>query len=449
MKERIFYDDDDFERQLKSKADQFKMYPSDKVWNEVNRTLHSRRRKFVVGMSALIGGFLILAGSLLITPVKNNLPRTIVAKSEPAVKPQADLQKLTESNFTAAINEKAAENSGKTDRPERIPFLNAGASDVSDETINLIPVTASAVKVRTTTPDLNIPVNAKIPLSVPAVDETSWAVSENQASHIAAAEPVAEKSLVRAGGQFHNERFSWEIYIAPTVNNRTLTGFDYQAMNQSVRQQAPIMLVGISNVNGFLDNTPLVGYDVGGNLFYKLSKKISIKAGLAFSYNRYYIKAYNSSPSQLVPQLNSYLGYISDTTVATVGNPFSAHKNTEHVQNRYYQLSMPVGLDYVVTGEKRLQLHLGATIQPTYLLSTDAYVLSEDFHTYVKDDQAFRKWNFFAGGELYLSYSVGQIRWEVGPQVRYQLLSTYKSSYPLQENMLSYGIRFGISKTIW
>jgi hypothetical protein len=33
--------------------------------------------------------------------------------------------------------------------------------------------------------------------------------------------------------------------------------------------------------------------------------------------------------------------------------------------------------------------------------------------------------------------------------VRYQIFSTYKNSYPLQENMLNYGIRIGISKSIW
>ena len=40
MKERILYDDE-FEKQLKEKADQFKMYPSDKVWNEVYSSLHT------------------------------------------------------------------------------------------------------------------------------------------------------------------------------------------------------------------------------------------------------------------------------------------------------------------------------------------------------------------------------------------------------------------------
>ena len=101
-----------------------------------------------------------------------------------------------------------------------------------------------------------------------------------------------------------------------------------------------------------------------------------------------------------------------------------------------------------VAGNGKLQLHLGATLQPSYLLNTDAYVLSNDYSSYTKDPQAFRRWNLIAGTEVYLSYAVGKIRWEIGPQVRYQIFSTYKNSYPLQENMLNYGIRIGISKSI-
>ena len=91
---------------------------------------------------------------------------------------------------------------------------------------------------------------------------------------------------------------------------------------------------------------------------------------------------------------------------------------------------------------------MGATLQPSYLLNTDAYVLSDDYSSYIKNAQAFRRWNLIAGAEVYISYGIGKLRWELGPQVRYQIFSTYKNSYPLQENMLNYGIRIGISKSI-
>ena len=105
-------------------------------------------------------------------------------------------------------------------------------------------------------------------------------------------------------------------------------------------------------------------------------------------------------------------------------------------------------MDLNVAGKGKLQLHVGATLQPTYLLNTDAYVLSDDYSSYIKDAQAFRRWNLNAGAEVYLSYAVGKIRWEIGPQARYQIFSTYKNSIPLQENMMNYGIRIGISKSI-
>lgn len=110
---------------------------------------------------------------------------------------------------------------------------------------------------------------------------------------------------------------------------------------------------------------------------------------------------------------------------------------------------MPLGVEMKVLGNGKFQLHLGATIQPSYLLNTDSYVLSEDYNSYFKDAPVFRRWNLNAGAEAFISYGVGKIRWELGPQVRYQIFSTYKNSYPFNENLLNYGIRIGFSKTIW
>ncbi len=102
--------------------------------------------------------------------------------------------------------------------------------------------------------------------------------------------------------------------LHPTLNTHYLNGLNYQTMAQSV-QISPIMVVHFANVNGFVDNTPAMGYDVGGNILYRISKNISLKAGLEFSFSRYYIKAYNSNPSQASATLNSYLGYIADSLI--------------------------------------------------------------------------------------------------------------------------------------
>ena len=51
--ERNFYNDE-FEEFLKQKADQNKMYPSDRVWNNVYGSLHNRRRWFAIGLVLLL-----------------------------------------------------------------------------------------------------------------------------------------------------------------------------------------------------------------------------------------------------------------------------------------------------------------------------------------------------------------------------------------------------------
>jgi len=459
MKERLLYEDD-FEKHLREKADQFKMYPSDKVWNNVYSSIHTRRRRFVAGMTVLIGGILVLAGSELIFPSKNISKIVATKPAVPVNVGSAEgLQKYTAASFSS-VQATTDQKAGNNNITAAAPFVNytdldnLNSSDkISVNSISEITATAgsiknqppSASKEKVNQPEgISANENAAFSLSFPALSEKSFSSFNNIN---AGGELNAEKSITQLP-RAHNDRLSWEIHIAPTWNTHYLTAQNPHSVISSI-QNAPIMVVHFSNVNGFVDNTPAMGYDVGGNLIYKISRTISLKAGLEFNYSRYYIRAYNSNPSQASAVLNSYLGYIADSLVNYANTNTSISKNPQRIQNKYYQLSMPIGIDMKVLGKDKLQLHLGATVQPSYLLNHDSYVLSDDYNSYVKEPQAFRKWNLGAGAELFLSYQIGKIRWEFGPMVRYQIYSTYKTVYPVSENMLNYGIRIGFSKSIW
>jgi hypothetical protein len=56
-----------------------------------------------------------------------------------------------------------------------------------------------------------------------------------------------------------------------------------------------------------------------------------------------------------------------------------------------------------------------------------------------------RHWNLNTSLETYVGYSTGHINWQVGPQVRYQLLSSYLKKYPVKENLFDFGLRVGMS----
>lgn len=453
MKERIFFDDE-FEKQLKEKSDQFKMYPSDKVWSEVHRSLHTRRKGFIAGMSLLVGGILILAGIQLIGPAGNTPHIHTVTKAVPQPESAAtiDLSAFNPAAFPAVSNA-ARTGSGNHAQNNRSPFISfSGSGDngyaAYTEIDSRAEVKSEIGAIAKTDHSTNITLekigsgktdpiglnNKTITQSLPETIDIEDAVS------------ISDRSAT-AATHLHNDRFSWEIYISPTLNTRHLEGIEYQNMSPAI-QNAPITVVRFADVNGFVDKTPAMGYDLGGNLLYRLSESFSLKAGLQFSFSRYYIKTYNSNPLQASAALNSYFGYVADsltnTNMARTINP----KYPQHYQNNFYQLSMPVGIEWKVAGKGRLQFHLGASFQPSYLLNRDAYILSSDYSIYSKEPAVLRKWNFHAGAEAFVSYRVGRIRWELGPMVRYQLLSTYKASYPLKENLMNYGIRLGFSKTI-
>jgi hypothetical protein len=450
MKERNLYNDE-FERQLKEKADQFKMYPSDKVWNEVHSSLHTRKRRFVFGMSFLIGSILFLAGTQLISPVHNTRSKSITPKINTTAKPavNADLPDFTAGNFDAKpLNNSADHHSSDEIQSGTTSFLLRPVivSEKSAPEMQESLIEKNTARIKPIQPvEQSVSRKSEVPVATNDISEGIQSII-NQTPAIAASELIPEKTVTPSRN--HSDRYSWEVYVTPTFNTHYLNGINYRTMAQAL-PTAPIMVIHIANVNGFVDNTPVLGYNIGGNILYRVSKNISLKAGLEFSFSRYYINTYNSTPGQSSATLSSYFGYVADSLISMSNGRSSIDKNPDRFQNRYYQLSIPLGVDMKVVSKGKFQVHLGATLQPSYLLNTDAYVLSNDFSSYTKDAEAFRRWNLIAGAEAYISYGVGKIRWEIGPQVRYQIFSTYKNSYPLQENMLNYGIRVGISKSIW
>ena len=65
------FTNDEFEELIKQKADQYKLYPSEKVWKRIYSSLHTGRRWFITGMALLITGILFLAGKELLVPDKH------------------------------------------------------------------------------------------------------------------------------------------------------------------------------------------------------------------------------------------------------------------------------------------------------------------------------------------------------------------------------------------
>jgi hypothetical protein len=238
-----------------------------------------------------------------------------------------------------------------------------------------------------------------------------------------------------------------QLTLSPTIDFRSLNGID------------PMQEKFGTTGSGSLNPSPGFGFEVGGTILYRLTRNLSIKAGLQFNFIRYQIGTYASTNSQTKETVYyTPKGYSQDSMQQRIGmnNPNNAMppKNAVTLNNDYMQLSAPIGFELRVLGNERLQLHVGANVQPSYLLNTTAYKLNEDFTQYQKQPSMYRRWNVSGGVETFLTYRMGDVRWQIGPEFRYQFLSSYYSQYanghqnPITENLKSYGIKIGITKPL-
>jgi hypothetical protein len=246
-------------------------------------------------------------------------------------------------------------------------------------------------------------------------------------------------------------RLFLQMTFAPTVNFRSLSGGNY-APSKVVDNAGQIAMVHPGSPQNWVNNSPALGFEFGGSLLYRVTRNLTIKGGLQFNFSRYKILAYTSKPQQATSALNTPYGYYNymDSILSTQQSPSNVGAKTqEALNNDYYQLSAPIGFELRVLGNERLQFNIGATVQPSYLLNTNSYMLTADYSNYTKEPSLFRRWNVSGGIEAFLSYQMGPVRWQVGPEFRYQFLSTYyNSQYPINENLKGYGLKIGITKQL-
>lgn len=564
MKESNFYSDE-FEQLIREKTEQYKMYPSEKVWKGVHNSLHTKRKWFIGSMALLVGGILFLAGRELINPSTHPvLAMKALAASDsgaalsqtpvPAVTRRSTLTTYHSRNSATAITGQDL-NSGTSDeesqdqsykgititlshlvisQPDLSEFLShavrlpneapaltviaakganpadAGLAKVSED--GLVRNMRGAAEAGRSAGETERPVGSGLTdvdgasdgqsvgltarsvlesLSEKGVQEarnsrlghnllartrsTSSAassagrvsdLSEGRLSDSAAISAKASATAIAEASD--RERLTWlhdyamytlpttareprtylQLTLSPTINYRTLSGGDFGP--GKFVPNAPVSPLHLGDVQRYVDHSPAIGFQVGGSLLYRVTRNLSIKGGLQFNFSQYKIRAYASnSPQQATIALSSYYGYVIDslTSYTRVGN--FGGRTQQTYSNDYFQLSAPVGFELRVLGNERLQFNIGATIQPTYLLNTNSYMLTSDYTGYTKEPSLFRRWNFSGGLEAFLTYKVGGIRLQAGPEFRYQLLSTYNTiNYSINEHLKGYGLKLGIVKEL-
>lgn len=493
--EKNFYNDN-FELLLKDTTDDFRMYPSKRVWHSLYNDLHPGKRWPSLAVC------LLLISSVLYIGISNNnsinsISRRIAAENilastrlgsgnnnDPSAqnrlainnqvvplnvsKPVRAKDRPTESStnsadFTTVYIDAVIPNFENTSSTPIAPVVTINDPSIllsnsfeAGKMIKAIPY-----KVFNSSPasviihnDLAIPtiiqtqeidvvkqVLAKT-LNTPGVNMK--ADLKNNKEELAWIEDYAlhNKSFAR---KWRTKR-SIQYYITPSIG--------YRQLNKNTSYEPASTLIvsnpGINrNINDILSQNAAINLEAGTVVLFDLSKSFRLKTGVQFNYTNYITNAFElKHPTQTTLLLNDMRnGYLMLAPYNSI-YANTAGISPKKLNNKTIQISIPVGADFKLAGRNKLKWYAGATIQPTLVASGNAYLISSDAKNYINEESMLRKWNINGGIETFISYKTNSgISINAGPQFRYQFLSTYSKQYTYTEKLYNFGLKMGITRS--
>jgi hypothetical protein len=453
----------EFEEFVKENADQYRMFPSDKVWNGINNALHTRRKWY----GFWLGFLLLLTGGSV----------TWVMSTYPSSKKQ-DATPLSDVVMPAANNDPATAEKISQDIEDLLPFTRAASSKQGTGLI-APPAVAATLKpilgglafserseLVTVTPRPKLEVVGNNASSLhdlveltqksdisPTQSEVAIANVESgslkdrlgkETIQIRKAEiisPLLTIESVTNAYVFQKpaKKISWQLFVTPTVSYRKLS------VNKSTDNPPALNypFASLSDVNSAVTHKPDLGLQIGVMGRYPLTKSLRLRGGLQFNINRYDIKAYAFNGEVATIDLNGGSGASSISTWTNYRN-FAGYKS-DWLKNYYFSVSAPIGAELKLVGNKKTNFGIAGTIQPTYILKDRAYLISTDYKNYAEVPRLVRHVNLNTSFETFVNYTSGKTKWQVGPQVRYQILSSFHNKYPVKENLFDFGVKVGVT----
>lgn len=421
---------ENFEDFLKESADDLQMRPTATVWRRIESRLN-RRRRWVFFSSA----FFLLTASLF--------GYLIIDNSKAPSDPFAGIHTVTKKAAVPESNTTGTELAG----------LSPAHTASPKSTVQHRPVLSSGTKLfkkPIPVPEALASVAAADVFTPTVVDEHQPAAGSTSKSVVplkkgTVTDPLTIESVVNAyQPKLRKHKSEFQFFFTPTISYRRLT--ENKSYLRAVPQNlATVSIAALYDVNSMVTHKPDLGLELGFAYKVPVTKYIKLRTGLQFNVNRYDIKAFTYVPERATITLNNRARGVDSV------NTISNHRNfngssIDWLQNFYFQVSTPVGVEVALSNaKKKTRFGIATTIQPTYVLGDRAYLISTDYKNYSQVPWLMRRWNVNTSLETFVSYSTGNLRWQVGPQVRYQLLSSFVEKYPVKENLFDFGMKVGIS----
>jgi Outer membrane protein beta-barrel domain len=474
----------DFEQFVKQNADQYRMFPSEKVWNGIHNRIHTRRRWYGLALAFLLLSTGAVTWVMLVNPSSRKQSLAYTKASIPAANKQLKAEKKSTIIAPVLSAKSNGEKSANTIFPTGLTIeTNTSAKDTeadiatspygiaieNTDPTTIEPDISSKSIVSVEQPALSADkkatrsftkmkeavaknVSAIIPaeiitetaVSKPAVEKSNLPAEEEKADekNTGITPPLTIESVVNSFKRISKKKKStWQVFVTPTISYRSLR--ENEAFIDAANRSTPLISYVPENLQSVVNHKPDIGFQVGVSSGYPLSKKFRLITGFQFNVNKYDIQAYNYSNEVATIALSLAAGR-TNTVITTANYRIEGGYKAKWLRNFYFSASAPVGLEFKMAEKAKSYVGVTATIQPTYILDNKSYLVSTNYKNYVEIPSLTRKWNVNAGFEVFAGIKAGTTEIRVGPQVRYQTLSSYKNKYPIKENLFDFGLKLGV-----
>jgi len=435
------FNNEDFERFLKQQADGLRMHPSTKVWDKINQRMNRRRRGVVISSvlflitASLFGYYLVDSSKTIGHPMSTT---QIIQEPVNRIQPTNNTNSQKENQtFGTASNTKQNRPSPATNITPFTATVLAAAplgavAEASEQENKIAPALAAGSLFGPAIVDEHQP-----PTNQPTAEDKKNATPANKLLTI-------ESVINTYRRQFKSPKTEWQFTFTPTISYRRLT--ENKSFLRELPSNSPLFASANNfSVNNVVSHKPALGLELGMAFKYRVAKNIKLRSGLQFNISRYDIKAFSGyQPVLATIALNNRNGVDSMNTLTRFRN-LNNSSSSDWLENTYFQVSAPVGAEIKLFGNRNTHFGIATTVQPTYVIGDKAYLISADYKNYSQVPSLTRRWNVHTALETYVGYTTGKLAWQIGPQVRYQLLSSFDTEYPVKENLFDFGLKVGVS----
>ena len=465
------FNTDNFEQLLRETTDEFRMYPSKRVWHSLYNDLHPGRRwpsfailLLLISSIMYVGvtnstetassGKAIPAPRVIISPAnefvaantKSEIPQpqdqyaqrinnkraggsainansaNPVYSASPSNNVQQSFRKALETNKINDADHTPIPAVGIAKTGSKMNIQTAGQEDViavsnknniaeSNESSSRIFTTGTLAKISVTdAPGSSVDINPSSDINNTTLIQKSPLINKPAAGEkMNAAEKAWMEDFV-----LHNKKPARKFKNRLAYQVYITPSVGYRTLKKNtdyVPMPVTTLIANPSLVNNMeypLNHYSAVNLEAGTNLIFSLTKKFRFKAGVQLNYTNYRINAYElNHPTFAILMLNDLNSGYPILTSRSSTLANTPGIESRNLNNNTYQVSIPLGADYKIAGNNKIKWYAGATIQPTYVAGGHAYLISSDLKNYVSGNDLMRTFNLNGGIETFVSYKTG------------------------------------------